>query len=111
MSATAEKIVFSFGTTLVSSSLIAGEYPAVSSSIIPQNFNYFLDVNAQQLLNALTGFPFWSPITPRSSSFRWPMIRSKFLPLQRSDRFGRRKTDHDSIHRRAVGDRFQCRCS
>jgi DNA polymerase-3 subunit beta len=47
-----EKIVFAFGGTLVSCRLISGEYP-VSNSIIPQNFNYFLEVNAQQLLNAI----------------------------------------------------------
>src|SRR5574344_2715848 len=52
ISANAEKIIFSFGTTLVSSRLISGEYP-VSSGIIPQNFNFFLEVNAQQLLNAV----------------------------------------------------------
>lgn len=52
ISANAEKIIFSFGTTLVSSRLISGEYP-VSSSIIPQNFSFFLEVNAQQLLNAI----------------------------------------------------------
>lgn len=52
ISAAAEKVIFSFGTTLVSSRLISGEYP-VSSGIIPQNFNFFLEVNAQQLLNAV----------------------------------------------------------
>lgn len=52
LSATNEKIVFSFGTTILSSRLISGDYP-VSSSIIPQNFNYFLQINAQQLLNAV----------------------------------------------------------
>lgn len=49
----ADKILFSFGTTLVRSSLIPGEYPAVSNNIIPSNFNYYLDVNASQLLNAV----------------------------------------------------------
>ncbi len=52
INASADKVILSFGTTLVSSRLISGDYP-VSSSIIPQNFNYFLEVNAQQLLNAV----------------------------------------------------------
>jgi DNA polymerase-3 subunit beta len=52
ISAATEKVIFSFGTTLVSSRLISGEYP-VSNNIIPQNFGYFLQVNSQQLLNAV----------------------------------------------------------
>jgi DNA polymerase-3 subunit beta len=52
VNASPEKIIFSFGTTTVSSRLIAGDYP-VNNSFIPQNFNYFLEVNAQQLLNAI----------------------------------------------------------
>ncbi|MCR4562813.1 MAG: DNA polymerase III subunit beta [Bacilli bacterium] len=52
ISATAERIVFSFGNILVISRLIEGEYP-VSGSIIPQNFVSFLDVNAAQFLGAL----------------------------------------------------------
>jgi DNA polymerase-3 subunit beta len=52
INASADKVILSFGTTLVSSRLISGDYP-VSSSIIPTNFNYFLEVNAQQLLSAV----------------------------------------------------------
>lgn len=52
ISASSEKAVFSFANTLISCRLIAGEYP-VSNSIIPQNFSYFLEVNSQQLLNAI----------------------------------------------------------
>lgn len=47
-----EKMIMSFGNTVVSSRLISGDYP-VSDSIIPQNFNYFLEVNSQQLLSAI----------------------------------------------------------
>ncbi|MCQ2771834.1 MAG: DNA polymerase III subunit beta, partial [Bacilli bacterium] len=47
-----EKIVFSFDTTIVTSRLISEDYP-VSSSIVPQIFNYYLEINSQQLLNAI----------------------------------------------------------
>ncbi|MCQ2741949.1 MAG: DNA polymerase III subunit beta [Bacilli bacterium] len=46
------KILFEFGRTVVSSRLIPGDYP-VTSAIIPQNFNYYLEVNAQELLKAI----------------------------------------------------------
>ncbi|MCQ2911908.1 MAG: DNA polymerase III subunit beta [Bacilli bacterium] len=49
---TGEKMILSFGQTIVSTRLIAGDYP-VSNSIIPQNFNYSLQINSQQLLNAI----------------------------------------------------------
>lgn len=46
------KALFSFEGTVVSSCLVPGDYP-VTKSIIPQNFNYFLEVNAQELLSAM----------------------------------------------------------
>ncbi len=46
------KALFNFDNTVVSSRLIAGEYP-VTKAIIPQMFNYFLQVNAQELLSAM----------------------------------------------------------
>ncbi|MCQ2799308.1 MAG: DNA polymerase III subunit beta [Bacilli bacterium] len=49
---TGEKMILSFGQTVVSTRLIGGEYP-VKNSIIPQNFNYSLQINASQLLNAI----------------------------------------------------------
>ncbi len=52
ISATSEKITFSFNNTIVSSRLIGENYP-VSGSIIPTSFNYFLEVNSQQLLSAI----------------------------------------------------------
>lgn len=52
IAASDSKIIFSFGNTFVKSRLIPGDYP-VSNSIIPQNFNYHLDVSAQQLLSAI----------------------------------------------------------
>ena len=52
ISASKEKIVFSFGTTIVTSRLISEDYP-VSNSIVPQVFNYYLEINSQQLLNAI----------------------------------------------------------
>lgn len=52
ISASPEKIIFSFNNTIVSSRLIGETYP-VSGSIIPTSFNYFLEVNSQQLLSAI----------------------------------------------------------
>ncbi len=52
VSASTDKITFSFANTIVSSRLIGENYP-VSSSIIPTSFNYFLEVNSQQLLSAI----------------------------------------------------------
>ena len=52
ISATTEKVVFSFRDTIVSSRLISGDYP-VSNSIIPTQFSFFLEANAQELLAAI----------------------------------------------------------
>ena len=52
ISASNEKITFSFNNVIVSSRLIGETYP-VSNSIIPTNFNYYLEVNSQQLLSAV----------------------------------------------------------
>ena len=49
---TSEKMILSFGNTTVSTRLIAGDYP-ISKSIVPQDFNYSLQVNAAQLLNSI----------------------------------------------------------
>lgn len=47
-----KKALFTFDNTVVSSSLVPGDYP-VTRSIIPATFNYFLEVNAQELLAAM----------------------------------------------------------
>ena len=52
ISVSTQKILFHFGTTVVSSRLIAGDYPA-TKAIIPQTFNYYLEVNANELLSAM----------------------------------------------------------
>ena len=49
---TGEKMILTFGQTVVSTRLISGDYP-VSNSIIPQNFNYVLQINSTQLMNAI----------------------------------------------------------
>ncbi len=53
VSVSSSKILFHFGTTVVSSRLIAGDYPA-TKAIIPQTFNYYLEVNANELLSAMS---------------------------------------------------------
>ncbi|MCR5348734.1 MAG: DNA polymerase III subunit beta [Bacilli bacterium] len=46
-------VLFLFENTVVCSRLIAGKY-LVSDSVIPVMFNYYLDVNAQEFLNAIS---------------------------------------------------------
>lgn len=46
-------ILFLFENTVVCSRLISGNYP-VSRTIVPLTFNYFLEVNAQELLSAMS---------------------------------------------------------
>ncbi len=47
-----DSVIFEFGNTAVSSRLIPGPYP-VTGSIIPHNFNHFLEVNAKEMLSAI----------------------------------------------------------
>lgn len=52
LSVSANKALFRFVNTTVASRLIAGDYP-VTKAIIPQSFNYYLEVNASELLSAM----------------------------------------------------------
>lgn len=47
-----KKIMFIFGSTTISATLINGEYPN-TKSIVPKNFSYFLEANAQELVSAM----------------------------------------------------------
>ncbi len=47
-----KKILFEFDGTVVSSRLIAGDYPN-TKNIIPKSYNSFLEVNANELLKAM----------------------------------------------------------
>lgn len=47
-----KKILFEFDGTIVSSRLIAGDYPN-TKNIIPKSYNSFLEVNANELLKAM----------------------------------------------------------
>ncbi len=52
ISVSEQKIIFKFNDTLVSSRLISGDYPN-TRNIVPKSFNYFLEVNAKELLDAM----------------------------------------------------------
>lgn len=52
ISVSEQKIIFKFEDTLVSSRLISGDYPN-TRNIVPKAFNYFLEVNAKELLDAM----------------------------------------------------------
>ena len=47
-----KKIMFSFDNTVVSSRLIGGDYPN-THNIIPKTFNFFLEVNAKEMISAM----------------------------------------------------------
>ena len=47
-----KKMMFKFGDTVIASNLLNGEYPNVKN-IVPKNFNYSLEVNAQEFLSAI----------------------------------------------------------
>lgn len=47
-----KKALFVFGKTIVSVRYAAGEFPN-AKAIIPKSFNYFLEINAQELLSAM----------------------------------------------------------
>lgn len=47
-----KKVAFEFNDTIVTTSLIGGEYPNVKN-IIPRSFYYFLEVNAAEFLRAI----------------------------------------------------------
>ena len=48
-----KKVLFKTDFTTISTSLIEGDYPNVKN-IIPKNFYYYLEVNAEEFLNALS---------------------------------------------------------
>ena len=52
VSVSEQKALFEFDHNVVSTRLIPGDYP-VTKSIIPERFNYYLEVNAQELLSAM----------------------------------------------------------
>ena len=52
ISVSEQKILFKVDNTLVSSRLISGDYPN-TRNIVPKTFNYFLQVNAAELLAAM----------------------------------------------------------
>ena len=47
-----KKATFVFGSITVSTTLINGDYPN-TKNIVPKNFNYFLEANALELVNAM----------------------------------------------------------
>ncbi|MCR5332698.1 MAG: DNA polymerase III subunit beta [Bacilli bacterium] len=47
-----KKAAFSFGNTVISTRLINGDYPN-TKNIVPKTFNYYLEVNSREFLNAM----------------------------------------------------------
>lgn len=85
IAASGNKIIFSFGNTVVKSRLIAGDYP-VSNSIIPSNFNYRLSVRANELLNAIDRVSIL--VTDRAAVVKLAMSSEGVEVTSSSDQFG-----------------------
>lgn len=85
VSASGEKVVFAFGNTLVRSRLIGGDYP-ISPSIVPQNFNHFLNANSRELLSAIDRVSVLS--TDRSSIVRLSMSADGVSVSSSGDQIG-----------------------
>lgn len=85
ISANATKIIFAFGNTIVKSRLITGDYP-VSNSIIPTNFNYRLNVNSNELLNAIDRVSILS--TDRAAVVKLSMTSEEIEVTSSSEQFG-----------------------
>lgn len=52
LSVSESKAVFAFGNSVISTRLISGDYPN-TKNIFPKQFNYYLEVNAQEFLKAM----------------------------------------------------------
>ena len=52
MSVTPRKVIFEYQNLVISCSVVASDYPNIAS-VIPQNFNYYLEINARELVNAI----------------------------------------------------------
>lgn len=79
------KALFSFGNTIVTSRLIPGDYPA-TKAIIPTNFNYYLEVNAQELLSAMGRVSILS--TEKDSAVKLSMSEDEVEVYSKSDSNG-----------------------
>ncbi len=80
-----KSVLFRFGSTVVSTRVIPGDYPQ-TKSIIPQSFNYVLDVNARELLNAMDRVSILS--TDKESVVRLSMTEDHVELTVRSDANG-----------------------
>ncbi len=78
-------VLFRFGQTVVSTRVIPGDYPQ-TKSIIPQTFNYVLDVNARELLNAMDRVSILS--SDKESVVRLSMTEDRVELTVRSDANG-----------------------
>ncbi|MCQ2798469.1 MAG: DNA polymerase III subunit beta [Bacilli bacterium] len=85
ISASKGRIVFAFGTTVVTSRLISEDYP-VSSSIVPSIFNYYLEINSRELLNAIERASILA--TDKASVIKLTMTPDKVEISSSSDKTG-----------------------
>ncbi len=80
-----EKMVFAFGNTIVSCSLLSGEYP-IGDRIIPTTFNYHLEANALELLSAIERMSILN--SDKAPVVKLTMTRDKVEVSTRSDQNG-----------------------
>lgn len=97
-----KKISFKFHDTIITSSLVTDPYPNVKS-IIPKNFNYFLEVNSSDFLKALDNVAFIA--NERERTAKLTMIEGKVTVSSKSQKGGN-ANDTLSLFR-FQGDRFE----
>lgn len=79
------KIIFSLKDTLFASNLIPGDYPK-TINIIPKSFNYTLEVNSQEFLNAMSRVSLFS--IERENVIKLNMNESRVVVSSRSQQLG-----------------------
>lgn len=97
-----QKALFDFDRTIVATRLTQGDYP-VTQSIIPTRFNYYLDVNAQELLSAMSRLSLLS--TEKDSAVKLSMREDEVELYVRSESSGSANERIDTFQ--FSGERFE----
>lgn len=76
-----KKIIFSFGSTVISARLINGDYPN-TKNIVPKIFNYYLETNSHEFLGAM------DKLSCYNSPIKLVMTEDQVEMISRSSEFG-----------------------
>ena len=80
-----KKVIIALQNTILNSKLIPEQYPNVKN-IIPKNFNYYLEVNANEILNAMNRVSLFS--TERENIVKLSMQEGKVVVSSKSQQTG-----------------------